>query len=219
MEQRRCGHFGEGEVFGGARGALLPVEEEFAVAVGRAGSVIHAKPDEGVVDPRGRTFEFGEGADGGLVENEMGGYFGADGIGPLSAELLVDEDRDVAEATKDLSERGAIGDDGLGFDADLVTCGGVGCFVNGLALVRDRAERAILADAEDLAAGAEVAGGCVVERVVLEGARRVEVKAELGQAGFERRRVGHGELEFDLGCLHRSSIRRSGIRDQMRLVG
>jgi len=54
----------EGEVFGGAAGTLLPVEEEAAVAVGVAGGGIDAEPGQGVVDPGGRPFNFGVVADG-----------------------------------------------------------------------------------------------------------------------------------------------------------
>ena len=68
-------------------------------------------------------------------------------------------------------------------------------------------------------AGAEVAGGGVVEGVVLEGAGGVEVEAERGEAGLEGGWIGDGELEFDLGALHGVSIRlwrpawRLGWRD------
>ncbi len=66
------GDLGEGEVFGGAAGALLPVEEELAVAVGEAGGGVDVEVGEGAVDPVGGAFEFGVVADGGLVEDEVG---------------------------------------------------------------------------------------------------------------------------------------------------
>jgi hypothetical protein len=55
---------------------------------------------------------------------------------------------------------------------------------------------------EDLLTGAEVAGGSVVEGVVLEGAGGVEVEAEGREAGLEGRWIGDGELQFDLCTLH-----------------
>ncbi len=89
----REGDFGEGEVFGGAAGALLPVEEELAVAVGEAGGGVDVEFGQGAVDPVGGAFELGVVADGGLVDDEVGDGVGvgADGVGPLGAVLLVDE--------------------------------------------------------------------------------------------------------------------------------
>ncbi len=64
---------GEGEIFGGAAGALLPVEEESAVAVGDAGGGVDVEFGEGAVDPVGGAFELGPGADGGFVDEEVAG--------------------------------------------------------------------------------------------------------------------------------------------------
>ncbi len=58
--------FSEGKVFGWAGSALLPVEEELAVAVGEAGGGIDVEIGQGVVDPFGGAFELGPGADGGF---------------------------------------------------------------------------------------------------------------------------------------------------------
>jgi len=55
---------------------------------------------------------------------------------------------------------------------------------------------------------AEGALGGVVEGVVLEGARRVELEAEDGEARLQVGEIVNGELEFDLGALHAKSIRR-----------
>jgi hypothetical protein len=176
----KCGgDLGEGEVFGGAVGALLPVQEELAVAVGEAGRGVDAEFREGLVDPGGWAFELGVVADRGLVDHQMRGDFGvdADGVRPLRAVLLVGESRNVSKLKKYLGEGFALGDDGFCLDADLVASGVDGGLLVGLAFVRDGTERAVLADAEDLPARAEVAIGSVVEGVVFEGARSDEVEA------------------------------------------
>src|ERR1700758_3524503 len=99
------GDFGEGEVFGGAAGALFPVEKELAVAVGEADGVVDVELGEGAVDPVGWAFEFGVGADGGFVDDEVGrGVGGGVEDGPLGAVLLVDEGGGVAELSEDLGE-------------------------------------------------------------------------------------------------------------------
>ncbi len=59
----------EGEIFGGAAGALLPVEEELSVAVGEADGWTDLEVGEGAVDPVGGAFEFGPGSDGGFIED------------------------------------------------------------------------------------------------------------------------------------------------------
>jgi len=185
--QEGCAYFGEGEVFGRAAGALLPVEEEAAVAFGEAGAGVDVELGEGLVDPCGGAFELGPVTDGGFVDDEVAetGVAGGDGVRPLGAVLLVDEGGGVAELVEDLREGGAFGDDGFSLDADLVACG-VGRIVGtGLALVGDGAEWAVLADAQELAILAEFARRSVVEGVVLEGAFGVEVKTERGEAGLE----------------------------------
>ena len=105
--------------------------------------------------------------------------------GPLGAVLLVDEGGSVAELREDVGEGVRVGDGGLGLDADLVARGVGDAVVD--ALVGEGVDAAVLAEAEDLAFGAEVAGGSVVEGVVLEGARGVEVEAEMREAGLEER--------------------------------
>ncbi len=170
---------GEGEVFGGAAGALLPVEEEFAVAVGEAGGVVDLEFGEGPVDPFGRAFELGVVADGGFIDDQVnGGVRGGIGVGPLGAVFLVDEGGDVAELLEDGGEGGAIGDGGFSLDADLVASEVVGLV--GQAFVGEGPEVAVLAEAENLTLGAEFARGSVVENVAFEGAGRVETEAELG---------------------------------------
>jgi hypothetical protein len=173
-------------MLGGAVRALLPVQEELAVAVSQTRGRIDVECGEGLVDPGGGAFEFGIVANGGLVDHQMGGGCRVDvgGVRPLGTVLLVDEGGGVAKLLKDLAESFALRDDGLGLDADLVAGGVDGVLLVGLALVRDRAERAVLANAQDLPPGTEIAIGGVVEGVVFEGARSDEVEAELGKAAL-----------------------------------
>src|SRR5437762_1361412 len=137
-EDRR-GDFGEGEVFGRAAGALFPVEKELAVAVGEAGSGVYVEFGQSAVDPVGGAFEFDVVADGGFVDEEMAGGVGVgtDGVRPLGAVFLVEEDGDVADLPEDFGEGFAFGDDGFGFDADLVARGVDGGLLVGEALVGD----------------------------------------------------------------------------------
>jgi len=197
---------GEGEVFGGATGALLPIEEELAIAVGKAGVRIDVEFGQGAIDPVRRAFEFGVISDGGFVNDKVG-YGVGDGIdvGPLGAEFFVDEGGCVTERLKDGSEGRTVFDCSLGFDADFVACD-VGRLV-ARALVSEDPDGAVAAKAKKLTFGAEIAGGGVVKGVVLEGARSVEVEAELRKAGLKGGWVGDGEFKFDLGCLHGVSIR------------
>jgi hypothetical protein len=193
----------------GAVRALFPIEEELAVAVRETSGWVDVEFGQSLVYPGCGTFEFGVVADGSLVDDEMscGLRVGAGSVGPLGAVLLVDEGGSVAKLLEDLGESLAFRDGGLGLDADLVASGVDRVLLVRLAFMGDGAERAVLADAEDLPKGAEVAVRCVVEGVVLEGAGSVEVKAELGETGLEIVDVGYGDLEFDLGTLHGVSIR------------
>ena len=71
QEDGGCRDFVEGKILGGAAGALLPVEEEAAVAVGEAGGGIDAETGQGAVDPCGWALQFCVVADGGFVEDEV----------------------------------------------------------------------------------------------------------------------------------------------------
>jgi hypothetical protein len=66
---------------------------------------------------------------------------------------------------------------------------------------------AILAETKDLGFDAEIAVASVVEGVVLEAAGGGEVKAEVGETRLESLWIVDWELQFDLGSLHRWSIR------------
>src|SRR5579871_5974690 len=99
------GDLGEGEVFCRTAGALLPVEEKLAVAVGEARGVVDAEGGQGAVNPLGWAFDLGVVADGGLVDDEV--YGGFDSVRPLGAVLLVGEGWKVAELAEDFGESGA----------------------------------------------------------------------------------------------------------------
>jgi hypothetical protein len=71
----------EGEMLGEAAGALLPVEEEAAVALGEADGGIDVEPGESVVDPGGGAFQLGVVANGGLVEDEVEAGIGREILG------------------------------------------------------------------------------------------------------------------------------------------
>jgi len=168
---------GERQILGGAAGALLPVEEELAVAVGKASSVVDPKRGQGPVDPVGRALELCVVADGGLVNDEVHGGLAA--VGPLGAVLFVGEGWSVADLLEDFGESGTFSYSRLCLDANFVA----GIFGSVLLiadpLVGDGAEGAVLADAEKGAFGAEISGRCVVEGVVLEGAWCLQMEAQL----------------------------------------
>jgi hypothetical protein len=63
-------------------------------------------------------------------------------------------------------------------------------------------EVAITTDAQDLTGCAKGAIGRVVEGVLLEGARRVELEAEAWKSRLQTSWIVDRELEFDLGALH-----------------
>jgi hypothetical protein len=181
----RRGDFGEGEVFGRAAGALLPVEKELAVAVGEAGGVTDAECGQGAVDPVGRAFEFGVVADGGFVQDKMRGGVGSgveDGV--FGAVLLIDEGGLIAKLGEDFGKGMRIGDGGLGLDADLVA-GDVGIAGVVDALVGEGVNAAVFAEAEDLAFCAQIARGRVEEGVVFEGPWCFKVEAKAGKAGLK----------------------------------
>lgn len=109
---------------------------------------------------------------------------------PLGAELLITEDGGVAECLEDEAEGRTVVDVGLGLDPDFVLrLGGVTAWVAGyggfgLALVGEGPEVAVAPQAENLLRLAQGASGRVVESVLLEGARCVEVEAEAGETGL-----------------------------------
>ena len=86
---------------------------------------------------------------------------------------------------EDLGEGISVVYGGLGLDA-LFVAGGIAGLLGGDALVGEGADISVVADAQDLALAAEAALGCVVEGVLLEGAGRIEVEAELGEPRLER---------------------------------
>jgi hypothetical protein len=202
--QNGRGDVSKGKVFGRAAGPLLPIQKQLAVAVGQAGGGVDVKLGQGSIDPLRGAFKFGVGANRGLVDDEMRGGIGvdADQMGPHGAIFFVNKDGEIAELLEDRRDGTALGNDRFGLDADLVACSVDGVQLVGLALVRHRAQAAVLADAQNLAAAAEIACGSVVKSVVLVGAGGVEMEAEMRKAGLESLWIGNGELQFDLGSLH-----------------
>ena len=85
--------------------------------------------------------------------------------------------------------------------------------------MRDGPKVPVLTKAKELPACTKVSTRRVVEGVRLEGAGGVKVKSERRKHELERRRIGDGELKFDLGGLHLGSIRRiapSDATDKMK---
>src|SRR5580693_8582680 len=99
-------------------------------------------------------------------------------VRPLCAVLLVYEDRIVAQLVKYLRQGRALGNDRLGLNADLVARRVHGVLIR-LALVGNGAEVAVLPDAKNLAAQAQLARRCVVQGVLFEGACGDQLEAEL----------------------------------------
>ena len=99
----------------------------------------------------------------------------------------------------------------LGLDADFVTRGIAVCGGVGGALMSERPEIAVLAQAQNLLAQTKAAVSRVVERVLLEGARRIKMESQRWKTRLESGQVGNGELQFDLGGLHLKSIRRGAV--------
>ena len=146
----------EGEVFGGAACALLPVEEELAVAVGEARGGVDLEFRQGVINPVRRAFEFGVISNGSLVDDEMG-YGVGDGIdvGPLRAKFFIDECGRVTKLLEDGCKGWAILYCCFGFDTYLIA-GTVRRFI-ARALMRDGPLRPVVTEAKKLTLGAEIA--------------------------------------------------------------
>lgn len=141
LHRLRCEDFVEGKILGGTAGALLPGEEQAAIAIGQACGGIDIESGQGVVNPGGRSFEFRIIADGRFVDHEVAlrigesDFVGMNRVGkeravdrgcdvrPLGAKLLVTKDRRVSHLFKDGAERGTVVDSGLGLDADFVANG------------------------------------------------------------------------------------------------
>jgi hypothetical protein len=185
--ENRSSDVGEGEMLGRAACALFPVEKELAVAVGQAGSGVDVEFGQRAIDPLGRAFCLGVGADRGLVDEQVRGGVGvrADRVRPLRPVLFVGEDGDVTHLSEYFGQRFAFGDDGFGLDADLVARRVDWSLLVGQAFVRHRAQAAVLADAKHFAPCAQVAVGSVVQSVVFVGPGSDEMKSELGKAGLE----------------------------------
>ncbi len=177
--------------------------------------------DEGLVDPAGGAFEFGIDADGGFVDDEVGqgGAVGADGMGPLGAVLLVGEGGEVAELLEDLCHGVAVGEGGFCLDAGFIA--GAGEVGVGQALVGQGADVAVLAEAKELRAYAEIARGGVVEGVVLEGAWGFEMEARPGRrlVGLLDRRRGTSVRSRRFAWEKYTNLGRCKTGDSLRFCG
>ena len=172
---------------------LAPEIEEAPITQGDVLRGIDAESDGGLVDPIGWAFEFGEVADGGLVNDAM-----ALGQMPLGAPFFITEGGDEADGEKDLGEGVAVGDFGFSLDAVFVRVfsrTGIG-----EALVGEEAAAGVGADAEDFSAGAHLAVRGVVEDVGLEAAGGLQGESSGLETRGEAGEIGElVEAEFDLG--------------------
>lgn len=145
------------------------------------------------VNPLGLALQFGEVADGRLVDDAV-----AFAITPLAAPLLIPESCHKAKGTENFRQRLAVGDFCLGLHAVLMKI--FARPVVGKALVGQEAFRAVDANAQNLGPGTHLPVGRVVEHVAFKGSRGFEMEAGLGQTHRQFRWVV--DAKFDLR-LHR----------------
>jgi len=143
------------------------------------------------VDPFIGTFQFGEVADGRLIDDAV-----ALALRPFGSPLLVAKGGNQAEGMKDLGQRIAVGD--LGFSLDAVLVGVFSGANVGKALVGEEPTASVTADAKDLGAGAHLAVGCVIEDVALKAARSLQQEARGLEARGEGGKVVDAEFDFGL---------------------
>ena len=110
-----------------------------------------------MVNPVRRPLQLGKIANRGLIKDQM--RTGDVGMGVLTAVLLVEEGRTIAQASKNFGERRTISYLGFGFD-HLVHAGRV--FIVRVPLVGHDVAPAILTNAENLATGLQIAIRSVV---------------------------------------------------------
>ena len=108
---------GKGHVCSGGALLFAPLVEQPSIAQRDVFFPIDAYPGGGAVDPFGRAFQLGVVADGRFVHHAM-----ALAVGPLGAPFFIAEGGHQAEGEKNLLQRRAVGDFGLGLDAVLVAC-------------------------------------------------------------------------------------------------
>ena len=160
-------------MFGSTSGALFPVQEEFAVTVGEAGRRIDIEFGDRPVNPIRRAFELDVVPDWSFVHDQVSGSLS--GMGPFGAEFFVNEDGGIAELIEDFGERVAVGYGGFGLDADLIAR--VAGALIGQAFVGECTDVAVLANAEELTLGAEIAVWSVEESVVFKGPSGLKMEA------------------------------------------
>ena len=169
---------------------LTPDLEKAAVAEGDVLGGLHAQGGGNVVDPGRLAFELGEVADRRFIHDAV-----AFAVRPLGAPLFVAEGGVEAHGMEDQGEVVAVGNLSFGLNAMLV-CVFAGAHV-GQALVGQNAAACVITDAENLRAGAHLAGGRVVEDVRLKAARGLH--GEAGGLQAERQGGRVVDAEFDLG--------------------
>jgi hypothetical protein len=200
--RRSSGEGFEGEVGGGGGVLLAPLVEEAAVAHRDVILGADAELKCCAVNPFCGAFELSVVADGGFVDDAV-----AFAVAPLGAPFFVAECGDKSKREKDIGEGVAVCDFSFGFDAVFVAI--LARAVIWKALVGDGPAAGIAADAEDLSAGAHLAGGGVVEDVAFKAARGMQFESSsleaLGEAGkvvdfeFDFGLDGHRQREYTAG--------------------
>lgn len=193
------GDGGEGQILRGGTVLLPPQLEEAAVAERDVLGRSDGQSCGDAVDPLRRAFELGELADGGFIDHAV-----TLAVRPLGAPLLVAKGGVEAEGMEDQGEVVAVGDFGFCFNAVFVRIF-AGTNVR-QALVGEDAAAGIVADAENLGAGAHFPVGGVIKDVALKAARGLHGEAGGREAVGQRGQVvdaefdfgfdGHGELQF-----------------------
>src|SRR5580658_7335060 len=142
---------------------LAPLIEEPAVAERHILAWLHSQAHSYAIDPLRRAFQFGEVSDGRLVDHAM-----SFAIAPLRAPLFVAEGFDESQRAKNCGKGLAVGDDRLCLYAMLVLIF-AGPHVR-QPFVRQEASPVVVADAQNLGAGAHGAIRCVIEDIAFKGA-------------------------------------------------
>jgi hypothetical protein len=200
------GDGGESEVLGVA-GMLFPPEiEEAAVAEGQIQIGADTETLGDAVNPLIRAFEFGEVADGGLIDDAM-----AVAVFPLRAPLFITEGSYQAKGEEDVFKRAAVGNFGLGFNAMLVAV--FAGAVTRQALVGQGPAAGVVANTQDFSAGAHLAVGCVIQDVALEAAGGLQAETGGFQAFLEFQEIG--DTEFDLSFQGHGQCEYTGLWERL----
>ena len=170
---------------------FAPQVKEPAVAERDVFTMADTETDGRAIDPIGSAFEFSVVANGRFVDDAV-----PFAIGPLGAPFFVAKRSYKAKRLKNLRQRVAVRELGLGLDAVFVPVPSRGAS-SGEPLVRERPSARVAADAKDFSARAQPAIGSVIKRVALEAARSLQPKPCRFEPLHESGRVC--DAEFDLG--------------------